>query len=83
VIQDEDNYSRFLDRDDWYERDRQAHAIRGTRKSLTLFDGIAEVVTNAEYFTGLGLWPRWSPSSSLNSPHDIPQNYLSRVSTKQ
>lgn len=41
VTQDEGSYSRFLDRDDWYERDRQATAKRVKRSSFgTLLDGI-------------------------------------------
>ena len=41
VTQDEGSYSRFLDRDDWYERDRQATAKRVKKSSFgTLLDGI-------------------------------------------
>lgn len=41
VTQDEGSYSRFLDRDDWYERDRQAHAKRLDKKKFgTLLDGL-------------------------------------------
>ena len=41
VTQDEGSYSRFLDRDDWYERNRQATAKRAKRSSFgTLLDGI-------------------------------------------
>jgi len=41
ITQDEGAYSRFLDRDDWYERDRQATAKRVKRSSFgTLLDGI-------------------------------------------
>eukprot|EP00980_Cylindrotheca_fusiformis_P008300 scaffold1736_cov127-Cylindrotheca_fusiformis.AAC.114 len=39
--QDEGEYNRFLDRDDWYERDRQATAKRIRKSSFgTLLDGI-------------------------------------------
>jgi hypothetical protein len=41
VTQDEGSYSRFLDRDDWYERERQATAKRVKKSSFgTLLDGI-------------------------------------------
>ena len=41
VTQDEGSYSRFLDRDDWYERDRQRIANRAMRSSFgNLLDGI-------------------------------------------
>jgi hypothetical protein len=41
VTQDEGSYSRFLDRDDWYERNRQATAKRAKRSSFgNLLDGI-------------------------------------------
>jgi hypothetical protein len=41
ITQDEGEYSRFLDRDDWYERDRQATAKRVKKSSFgTLLDGI-------------------------------------------
>ncbi|CAJ1942448.1 unnamed protein product [Cylindrotheca closterium] len=41
ITQDEGAYSRFLDRDDWYERDRQATAERVKKSSFgTLLDGI-------------------------------------------
>lgn len=41
ITQDEGGYSRFLDRDDWYERDRQATANRAKKSSFgTLLDGI-------------------------------------------
>ena len=41
VTQDEGSYSRFLDKDDWYERDRQRTAKRAKRSSFgTLLDGI-------------------------------------------
>lgn len=41
VTQDEGSYSRFLDRDDWYERDRQAVAKRVKKSSFgNLLDGI-------------------------------------------
>jgi hypothetical protein len=41
ITQDEGEYSRFLDRDDWYERDRQAAAKRVKKSSFgTLLDGI-------------------------------------------
>jgi hypothetical protein len=41
VTQDEGAYSRFLDRDDWYERDRQATARRVKKSSFgNLLDGI-------------------------------------------
>jgi len=41
VTQDEGSYSRFLDKDEWYERERQAR-IKRTKKSSfgTLLDGI-------------------------------------------
>jgi len=39
--QDEGSYSRFLDRDEWYERDRQNQAKRIDKSSFgTLLDGI-------------------------------------------
>jgi len=39
--QDEGSYNRFLDKDDWYERDRQATANRIKKSSFgTLLDGI-------------------------------------------
>ena len=41
VTQDEGSYSRFLDRDDWYERERQKHAKKIDKKKFgTLLDGI-------------------------------------------
>ena len=41
VTQDEGEYSRFLDRDDWYERERLARAKRINKKKFgTLLDGI-------------------------------------------
>ena len=41
VTQDEGSYSRFLDRDEWYERERQATAKRVKKSSFgTLLDGI-------------------------------------------
>ena len=41
VTQDEGSYNTFLDRDEWYERDRQAVAKRLDRKKFgTLLDGI-------------------------------------------
>ncbi len=41
VTQDEGSYSRFLDRDEWYERNRQAQAKRVNKKLFgTLLDGI-------------------------------------------
>lgn len=41
ITQDEGAYNRFLDRDDWYERDRQAAAKRAKKSSFgTLLDGI-------------------------------------------
>jgi hypothetical protein len=41
VTQDEGAYSRFLDRDDWYERDRQRTAKRTKKSSFgNLLDGI-------------------------------------------
>lgn len=41
VTQDEGSYSRFLDKDDWYERDRQRNAKRTKRSSFgNLLDGI-------------------------------------------
>jgi len=41
ITQDEGAYSRFLDRDDWYERDRQKTAKRVKKSSFgTLLDGI-------------------------------------------
>jgi hypothetical protein len=41
VTQDEGSYSRFLDRDEWYERDRLKTAARVDRKKFgTLLDGI-------------------------------------------
>jgi hypothetical protein len=41
VTQDEGSYSSFLDRDDWYERDRQSHAKKlDKRKFGTLLDGL-------------------------------------------
>ena len=41
VTQDEGEYSRFLDRDDWYERERVARAKRLDKKKFgTLLDGI-------------------------------------------
>jgi hypothetical protein len=41
VTQDEGSYSSFLDRDDWYERDRQSHAKKLDKKKFgTLLDGL-------------------------------------------
>ena len=41
ITQDEGAYSRFLDRDDWYERKTQARIKRLDKKKFgTLFDGI-------------------------------------------
>lgn len=41
ITQDEGSYSRFLDKDDWYERERQATAKRAKKSSFgTLLDGI-------------------------------------------
>jgi len=41
VTQDEGSYSRFLDRDDWYERERLKHAKRLDKKKFgSLLDGI-------------------------------------------
>jgi len=41
VTQDEGSYSRFLDKDEWCERDRLARAKRVKKKSFgTLLDGI-------------------------------------------
>jgi hypothetical protein len=41
VTQDVGSYSRFLDRDDWYERDRQRTAKRANKSSFgNLLDGI-------------------------------------------
>jgi hypothetical protein len=41
VTQNEGSYSLFLDRDDWYERDRQKQAKRVDKKQFgTLLDGI-------------------------------------------
>jgi hypothetical protein len=41
VTQDVGSYSRFLDRDDWYERDRQRTAERVNRSSFgNLLDGV-------------------------------------------
>lgn len=41
VTQDEGSYSRFLDKDEWYERDRLARAKRTKKSSFgTLLDGI-------------------------------------------
>jgi hypothetical protein len=41
VTQDEGSYSRFLDRDDWYERDRRSHAKKLDKKKFgTLLDGL-------------------------------------------
>eukprot|EP00957_Ditylum_brightwellii_P045170 3424792-Ditylum_brightwellii.AAC.1 len=41
VTQDEGSYSRFLDRDEWYERDRQRNAKRVDKKKFgNLLDGI-------------------------------------------
>ena len=41
VTQDEGSYSRFLDKDDWYERERQKTAKRVNRKQFgSLLDGI-------------------------------------------
>lgn len=41
VTQDEGSYNRFLDRDEWYERNRQAQAKRVNKKLFgTLLDGI-------------------------------------------
>ena len=41
VTQDEGSYSRFLDRDEWYERERQKTAKRVNKKQFgTLLDGI-------------------------------------------
>jgi hypothetical protein len=36
VTQDEGSYSSFLDRDDWYERDRQSHAKKLDKKKFGL-----------------------------------------------
>jgi hypothetical protein len=41
VTQDEGTYTRFLDQDDWYARDRQAHVKKLDKKKFgTLLDGI-------------------------------------------
>jgi hypothetical protein len=41
ITQDEGSYSRFLDRDDWYERSRRAQASKLDKKKFgTLLDGI-------------------------------------------
>jgi hypothetical protein len=41
VTQDEGSYTRFLDRDEWYERDRLKTAARVDRKKFgTLLDGV-------------------------------------------
>jgi hypothetical protein len=41
VTQDEGSYSRFMDRDEWYERDRQKQAKKIDKKKFgTLLDGI-------------------------------------------
>lgn len=41
VTQDEGSYSRFMDRDEWYERDRQKQAKKLDKKKFgTLLDGI-------------------------------------------
>lgn len=41
VTQDEGAYSRFLDKDEWYERERLARAKRTKKSSFgTLLDGI-------------------------------------------
>jgi len=41
VTQDEGSYSRFLDRDEWYERERRKSAARVDRKKFgNLLDGI-------------------------------------------
>jgi hypothetical protein len=41
VTQDEGAYSRFLDRDDWYERETQARINRLDKKKFgSLLDGI-------------------------------------------
>ena len=40
ATQDEGSYSRFLDRDDWYERDRQRIAEKNKKKFGTLLDGL-------------------------------------------
>jgi hypothetical protein len=41
ITQDEGAYSRFLDRDEWYERDRQATAKRVKKSSFgNLLDGV-------------------------------------------
>jgi hypothetical protein len=41
ITQDEGAYNRFLDRDDWYERDRQNTAKRANKSSFgNLLDGI-------------------------------------------
>jgi hypothetical protein len=41
ITQDEGSYSRFLDKDEWYERDRLARAKRIKKSSFgTLLDGI-------------------------------------------
>ena len=41
VTQDEGSYTRFLDKDEWYERERLAQARRVNRKNFgTLLDGI-------------------------------------------
>jgi hypothetical protein len=42
VTEVEGSYSRFLDRDDWFERDRQVHALKLDKiKFGTLLDGLA------------------------------------------
>ena len=40
ATQDEGSYSRFLDRDDWYERDRQRISEKNKKKFGTLLDGL-------------------------------------------
>eukprot|EP00979_Chaetoceros_neogracilis_P000908 scaffold187_cov266-Chaetoceros_neogracile.AAC.38 len=40
ATQDEGTYSRFLDRDDWYERDRQRISEKNKKKFGHLFDGL-------------------------------------------
>ena len=41
ITQDEGSYNRFLDRDEWYERDRQRQAKKLDKKKFgTLLDGI-------------------------------------------
>jgi hypothetical protein len=40
VTQDEGTYSSFLDRDEWYERDRRAVAERNKKRFGSLFDGL-------------------------------------------